>query len=90
MSTLLAFYSVTFGPETVDIAYQVLPDDIKQNGLQKQSILRIPRGSDYEDEIYDAEEAIRALLEDAVEDLSIALAIVPRNLDEEEEDEEDE
>lgn len=87
--SLLAFYSVTFGPDSVDISYQVLPDDIKRNGLQKQSVLRIPRDSDYEEEIYEAEEAVRALLVDAIEDLDIALSIVPVRIEEEDEDEDD-
>lgn len=60
-------FAVEFSPEGVRVSY-VRRQDVRENGLVWQHQVAIPRGSDYDDEIEAAEEAVMALLLDALDD----------------------
>jgi hypothetical protein len=70
----------------VEISYGRLPQDVRKNGLAWQHSVLIPKGSDYDDEIETFEEALLALLEDALDDEDTAEPIEPELDDEEEDD----
>lgn len=61
--------AVEFLPDGVAITYMVEPDDVRVNGLVSQHRLFVPSGSDYDDELEEAEGAIKSLLADALDDL---------------------
>ena len=75
--------------EAIEIGYVRLPQDVRKNGLVWQHSVQIPRKSDYDDEIEAFEEALVALLEDALDDEDRAEAIDPTE-EEEEDDDDDE
>lgn len=58
---------VSFDGDGVAITYGV-SDDIKVNGLQRQTTIVVPREDDYDDEIEGLEGAIRYLINDVMED----------------------
>lgn len=70
----------------VEIGYMRLPKDLRKNGLMWSHSLLIPRGSDYDDELDAFEEALQALLVDALDDEDTAESVDP--IEEDEEDDE--
>lgn len=54
--------------EGIDVAYVRLDKDVRENGLLWRHSVLVPRDSDYDDEIEAVEEALLALLTDALDD----------------------
>lgn len=78
--------SVAFDPEGLVLTFMTLPDDLRENGLGQQHQITVPRGADYEDEIEAVEDALHALIEDALDDFSKVPAYEPPTDDDEEND----
>lgn len=61
--------SMTFQPDgSVAVEYVTPATDLRQNGLEQNSVLLIPYGSDYDDEIDALMDLCVDTLEDALED----------------------
>lgn len=79
-------FAVEFSPEGVRMSY-VRRQDVRENGLVWQHQVAVPFGSDYDDEIEAAHEAVMALLKDALDDEDRVPAVLL--LEEEEEKDDD-
>lgn len=81
--------SVDLDADGLSLAYMEFPQDVRKNGLTWQHRVFVPRGSDYDDEIDAAVEALQALLTDVLDDIDRAEPVELAE-DEDEEAEEDE
>lgn len=84
----LQITGIGIGAEGIEIGYVRLPKDVRKNGLAWQHSVLVPRSSDYDDEISAVEDAVLALLEDALDDEERAEPIDLTPTDEEDEDDE--
>lgn len=85
----LQITNVGFLPDGIEIGYIRVPRDVRKNGLLWTHSVLVPIGSDYDEEIETFMDALRALLDDALDDEDRAEPINP-NEEEEEPDDGDE
>lgn len=87
---VLQITTVSLLEEGIELGYVRLPADVRKNGLVWQHAVLVPRKSDYDDEIEAVEDALIALLEDALEDEGLAEAVdLPGPEDKDDEEDED-
>lgn len=87
MEQELVINAVEAGPDGgLVIHYGRLPRDVRKNGLMWQHTVQVPADSDYDDELEAVQEAVKALLEDVLDDENRA---EPIEMDQEEEEEDD-
>jgi hypothetical protein len=73
----------------LEIGYLRLPQDVRKNGLVWQHAVRVPVGTDYDDEIEAFQQALVDLLEDVLDDEDRAEPIELKDEDDEDEEEDD-